>query len=190
VRTETNKLVTDLVNLDRVRSLLKTISCRRRFLAYKEHLHQQGTFTIPLGRCISDSHISKEIPSIVVESLSEGSPRSPSLSVIGGYDTSGYGVSPGSPTPDRRFHTPDVSLALDGVPKLQRSSRRTSDISMLSTDLGYASQFVCFPLIGLDDAEILVTDEVRWSKQIHKMFFHPCTTQCGEVGILIFFCPS
>lgn len=35
VRTETNKLVTDLVNLDRVRSLLKMISHRRRFLAYR-----------------------------------------------------------------------------------------------------------------------------------------------------------
>jgi len=36
MRTETNKLVTDLVNLDRVRSLLKTISYRRRFLAHLE----------------------------------------------------------------------------------------------------------------------------------------------------------
>lgn len=35
VRTETNKLVTDLVDLDRVRSLLKMISHRRRFLAYR-----------------------------------------------------------------------------------------------------------------------------------------------------------
>lgn len=35
-RTETNKLVTDLVNLDRVKSLLSTISCRRRFLAHLE----------------------------------------------------------------------------------------------------------------------------------------------------------
>ena len=35
VRTETNKLVTDLVDLDRVRSLLKMISHRRRFLALR-----------------------------------------------------------------------------------------------------------------------------------------------------------
>ena len=35
-RTETNKLVTDLVNLDRVRSLLKTISLRRQFLKHLE----------------------------------------------------------------------------------------------------------------------------------------------------------
>lgn len=35
-RTETNKLVTDLVNLDLVRSLLKTISLRRQFLKWRE----------------------------------------------------------------------------------------------------------------------------------------------------------
>ena len=51
-RTETNKLVTDLVNLDRVRSLLKTITYRRRFLAHKRQLQaerysQQGTFICP-----------------------------------------------------------------------------------------------------------------------------------------------
>jgi len=35
-RTETNKLVADLLNLDRVRSLLKTISLRRQFLRHLE----------------------------------------------------------------------------------------------------------------------------------------------------------
>jgi hypothetical protein len=49
-RTETNKLVTDLVNLDRVRSLLKMISCKKRFLAHKANAHlrrmeQQGDFS-------------------------------------------------------------------------------------------------------------------------------------------------
>jgi hypothetical protein len=36
MRTEVNKLVTDLVNLDRVRSLLRTIATRRRYLLEKE----------------------------------------------------------------------------------------------------------------------------------------------------------
>jgi len=36
VRTRTNELVTDLVNIDRVRSLLRTITQRRRFLATME----------------------------------------------------------------------------------------------------------------------------------------------------------
>jgi len=35
-RQETNKLVTDLVNLDRVRSLLKMIPPRRSFLARQD----------------------------------------------------------------------------------------------------------------------------------------------------------
>ena len=35
-RAETNKLVADLVNLDRVRSLLKTISLRKQFLTWRE----------------------------------------------------------------------------------------------------------------------------------------------------------
>ncbi|GLB42802.1 putative calcium channel [Lyophyllum shimeji] len=118
-RTETNKLVTDLVNLDRVRSLLKTISCRRRFLAYKARLAAE-----------QQQH---EIPSIVVDTLPE--PLSP-----GTPDGSHYGSAPGSPTLKQRFHSPDVSLALDLSSGLQRSSRRLSDVSMFSTDRGYSSQ--------------------------------------------------
>lgn len=79
---------------------------------------------------------SKDIPSIVVERES-----SPSPIVTPTYDGSVYGSTPGSPTPaDRRFNTPDVSLALDMTAKLQRSSRRISDISTFSTDLGYNLQ--------------------------------------------------
>jgi hypothetical protein len=36
VRNETNELVTDLVNLDYVKSMLRTISYRRRFLARQQ----------------------------------------------------------------------------------------------------------------------------------------------------------
>ncbi|KAH0580401.1 hypothetical protein H2248_001903 [Termitomyces sp. 'cryptogamus'] len=111
-RTETNRLVTDLVNLDRVRSLLKTISHRRRFLAHRErHLAEQ----------------TQEIPSIVVDTLAETpSPVTP--------DGGRFSLPQTSPTPIRRYHSPDVSLALDLTSKLQRSNRRTSDTSMLSTD--------------------------------------------------------
>jgi hypothetical protein len=38
LRNETNKLVTDLVHLDRVGSLMKMILCRRRF---REHLRKK-----------------------------------------------------------------------------------------------------------------------------------------------------
>ena len=45
VRTETNKLVTDLVNLDRVRSLLKMIIYRRRFKEHLRRIHEKGSST-------------------------------------------------------------------------------------------------------------------------------------------------
>ncbi|KAJ7661709.1 Ion transport protein-domain-containing protein [Mycena rosella] len=121
VRTETNKLVTDLVNLDRVRSLLKTISHRRRFLRYKQ---QQLLASEP------------DIPSIIVDVMPATPPNTTRDIASGGYST------PSSPTP-QRFFTPDVSLSLSSsTPRLHRSAnRRTSDISMLSGDIsGYKSR--------------------------------------------------
>ncbi|KAJ7199602.1 Ion transport protein-domain-containing protein [Mycena pura] len=117
VRTETNKLVTDLVNLDRVRSLLKTISHRRRFLRYKQ---QKLMASEP------------DIPSIIVDVMPATPPNTTKDISSGLYST------PGSPTP-QRFFTPDVSLSYS-TPRLQRSNRRTSDISMLSGDLGHRSR--------------------------------------------------
>lgn len=43
-RTEINKFVNDLVNLDRVRSLLKTIYYRRQFKAKMEEKQRQQRF--------------------------------------------------------------------------------------------------------------------------------------------------
>lgn len=117
-RTRTNKLVTDLVNLDRVRSLLKTISHRRRFLA---HMEQKR-----LSRFDS-----KEIPSIVVDTM----PETPLLSSRD-ISSLGYGSAPGSPTPEHRF-APDVLVGGSPGRGLQRSSRRISDISMLGTDFSF-----------------------------------------------------
>ncbi|KAJ7479857.1 Ion transport protein-domain-containing protein [Mycena latifolia] len=118
VRTETNKLVTDLVNLDRVRSLLKTISHRRRFLRHKQ---EQLMAAEP------------DIPSIVVDVMPATPPNTTRDISTAGYST------PSSPTP-QRFFTPDVSLS-SSTPRLQRSNRRTSDISMLSGDItGYKSR--------------------------------------------------
>lgn len=60
VRTETNKLVADLVNLDRVRSLLKMLTHRRRFLAYLENkramqMGQQGTYQSQHSHSVTNS---------------------------------------------------------------------------------------------------------------------------------------
>lgn len=134
-----NKLVTDLVNLDRVRSLLKTISYRRRFLEYLERKRaeklEQGTSNC----CISSEAVinrsysifSTEIPSIVVEDM----PGTPPLSSRD-ISSAGYEFSPGSPTPvDIRFSHSDYSVAMDhSGPKLQRSSRRLSGYSTFSAD--------------------------------------------------------
>ncbi|KAF9484619.1 high-affinity cell membrane calcium channel [Pholiota conissans] len=117
VRTETNKLVTDLVNLDRVRSLLKTISYRRRFLAHLEKKRMQK--------------YEQDIPSIVVEDMPGTPPMSSRDIASAGYDRS---QSPGSPTPnDFRFSNPDYSLSMD-MPRLQRSSRRPGSDYSISGD--------------------------------------------------------
>ncbi|KAJ3714682.1 hypothetical protein C8R42DRAFT_726172 [Lentinula raphanica] len=207
IRTETNKLVTDLVNLDRVQSLLKMISLRRRFLAHLER------------KCAESS----EIPAIVVDTMPE-TPQplpSPTLSPLrpSSRDISTVGFSgsdnsaPSTPTPMRRSnfrsvqldfgalgfdgsqfaqqqsspsfssrdsflpsHSPNTSLSLPasaammargspspkrnianaGATGLHRSNRRTSDmsqISRLSTDLGYR-----YPRdsIGDEDPSILL----------------------------------
>ncbi|KIY44406.1 hypothetical protein FISHEDRAFT_51638 [Fistulina hepatica ATCC 64428] len=154
VRTEQNKLVTDLVNLDRVRSLLKTVSHRRRFLAHRQQMlaarsSQQG------------------IPSIVVDTL-------PSTPPVSSRDISsaGYENSPGSPSPsDYRFSIPDVSLALDRSPGLHRSSRsprRASDTSFLSGDLGYTRESSLLD----DDPQVVLSSmqNSMWEGKLRALF--------------------
>ncbi|TFK68921.1 hypothetical protein BDN72DRAFT_646515 [Pluteus cervinus] len=122
-RTEKTKVVTDLVNLDRVQSLLKTIWHRRRFLKEREAQRAKRI----------DSH---EIPSIIVNEMPATPPRQTLQLPFQGSDS-----LPGSPASDRRFSGPDISLVLDPNvgSRLQRGSRRTSDISMLSLDSNYRS---------------------------------------------------
>ncbi|KAG5641382.1 hypothetical protein DXG03_005364 [Asterophora parasitica] len=64
-RTEINKLVTDLVNLDRVRSLLKSMSQRRRFRAHRERAVREQQQEIDLG---SESFWSTDL---MVEAVNE-----------------------------------------------------------------------------------------------------------------------
>ncbi|KAF7416082.1 calcium channel protein [Pleurotus ostreatus] len=126
VRTETNKLVSDLVNLDRVRSLLRSITARRRFLAYRA---QQQAKRME----------NQEIPSIVVDGLPETPPTSTRDISSAGYDSPSPSGTPWQSTPPPHHRSSsaglDFSLALDTSPGagLQRSSRRISDISLLST---------------------------------------------------------
>ncbi|KZT30145.1 hypothetical protein NEOLEDRAFT_1238275 [Neolentinus lepideus HHB14362 ss-1] len=117
VRTDQNKLVSDLVNLDRVRSLLRMITLRRRFVAERDRMR--------------DLRMSQQdIPAIVVEGLPGTPPFSRDITSPspGWSPTISPSLSPLSPV--------DVSFALDTTAGLQRSSRRLSDTSMLTTDTG------------------------------------------------------
>jgi hypothetical protein len=114
-RTETIKLVTDLVNLDRVRSLLKAISERKKFLEYREQKRA--------------AKFEQEIPSIVVEDM----PGTPPLSSRDIASAAFESPSQISLVPRHSHH--DVSFSMDIPPgsRLQRS-RRPSDYSMFSVD--------------------------------------------------------
>jgi len=117
VRTEENKLVADHVNLDRVGSLLRMISHRRRFLAHK-------------ARARLMKMEQQDIPSIVVDV-----PVTPPLrtrDIAAGLDSPATAFE--SPSAGTTFRSLDVSFMTDPTSGsgLQRS-RRASDISMLSS---------------------------------------------------------
>ncbi|KAJ4481205.1 Ion transport protein-domain-containing protein [Lentinula aciculospora] len=195
IRTETNKLVTDLVNLDRVQSLLKMISLRRRFLTHMDK--KRAPMYDPDIPAIVVDTTPETPPPLPSPSLSPSRPSSRDISTVGfsGWDNS----APSTPTPVRRTnfgsvqldfgalgfggsqfaqqqqqlssslpsqdsfspsHSPNTSLSLPagagiggggfssprrsvvgtGATGLHRSNRRTSDMSQmsrLSTDLGY-----------------------------------------------------
>ncbi|KIJ67326.1 hypothetical protein HYDPIDRAFT_127226 [Hydnomerulius pinastri MD-312] len=123
VRQETNRLVTDLVNLDKVRSLLRMITLRRRFLLEREKAlsSQRDIPTIFVNSTPATPPLSRDITS---PRSDYGQPRS-------GYDSS-------SPTPSPRILLPSPELsAMDRSfrSSLQRA-RRVSDVSMLSADMG------------------------------------------------------
>ncbi|TFK22492.1 high-affinity cell membrane calcium channel [Coprinopsis marcescibilis] len=81
VRNEVNRLVTDLVHLDRVRSLLRALTFRRRFL---RHLEQKRATRY------------EEIPSIVVEGMSDyaASTRNSMMSLNTPSPSTSYSYNP------------------------------------------------------------------------------------------------
>jgi hypothetical protein len=115
--------IDDLVNLDRVRGLLKTVYWRRRFIQHRDQ--QKRTLNAEADG----------IPAIVLEPIGS----SPEIDFDDGYDQSGEGsrrssessrsISPPS-SPPRRGPSPNLSPA--GSP-----GRRVSDASMLSIDDGW-----------------------------------------------------
>lgn len=123
IRAETNKIVTDLVDFDRVQSLLLMILYRRRYLAHREQIRQQQMQQ-------------QDIPAIIVDGLMTTPP-------VATRDI----TSPGQDTTIRRFAEPEsplstlggassseLSLAPDSPSPSLHRSRRVSDISMMSLD--------------------------------------------------------
>ncbi|OJA17446.1 hypothetical protein AZE42_05939 [Rhizopogon vesiculosus] len=120
VRQETNKLVTDLVNLDRVRSLLKMISLRRRLLAERER--------------------GLNIPAIHVDAAPSTPPPQLTRDITSPHSDQGRSDyrSP-SPSPLPRTLSPELTILESSFRSSLQRSRRTSDISMLSVDMGHSS---------------------------------------------------
>ncbi|KAF8646018.1 hypothetical protein AX16_007443 [Volvariella volvacea WC 439] len=143
-RDKKNRLVTDEVNRDRVSSLFRTILLRRKWPEMltqyrKEKMEQHAQET------------GQDIPAIVVESL-------PDTPIWGNQElplplepTSPH-HSLGSPASDRRFsaNAADSSLVVDpSGTRLQRSNRRTSDMSITS----YADSSFRSPRVSVSEED-------------------------------------
>ncbi|KAH8980165.1 Ion transport protein-domain-containing protein [Lactarius hatsudake] len=130
VRTGTNGLVTDLVNLDRVRSMLKTISYRRRFLAMRQQAHAAAS-----------DHDVPEI--IVVEDVPSTPPPLPMSSrdiTSARRHSAGFSwIEPETPTRHDQSGPSDFSPLGSNIGSSSgglRRDRRESDMSALSAELG------------------------------------------------------
>lgn len=131
VRTRTNDLVTDLVNLDRVRSLLRTIAARRRFIAQRDaHLHESST----VPEIIVD-----DTPTTPTQDITSTNRASANMSPY--RDAHDLSSRPNSYANDRWDSEVSLASRESPRPRLQRG-RRTSDISVMSADLGVRHTYV------------------------------------------------
>jgi hypothetical protein len=170
IRADTNKVVIDLVDLDRVRSLLESVSDRRHFLALRqaqeaaaaaEHgmfilrFCQSHTLTDPIPSFL-------DVPEIVVVEDVPTTPATPPPPVSSRDITSARPLSaatswtePDTPTRRDQFFDPsDVASIGGGDSRAGTSSglssssrglhrdRRYSDMSALSADLGLRYAYV------------------------------------------------
>ncbi|KAH9024879.1 Ion transport protein-domain-containing protein, partial [Lactarius pseudohatsudake] len=130
VRTGTNGLVTDLVNLDRVRSMLKTISYRRRFLAMRQQAHAAAS--------------DHDVPEIIVVEDVPSTPPPPPMSsrdiTSARRHSAGFSwIEPETPTRHDQSGPSDFSALGGSIGSSSgglRRDRRESDMSALSADLG------------------------------------------------------
>ena len=136
VRTRTNDLVTDLVNLDRVRSLLRTIAARRRFVAQRNaRLHESNT----VPEIIVD-----DTPTTPTQDITMTNRNSANMSPF--RDAHEFGSRPTSYANDRWDSEASFTSRGSPRPRLQRG-RRTSDISVMSGDLGVRHTYVAISFL-------------------------------------------
>ncbi|KAH9916480.1 Ion transport protein-domain-containing protein [Fomitopsis serialis] len=129
IRTETNKLVTDLVDFDRVQSLLLMISYRRRYLAKRDEIRRMK---------MAD----QDIPAIVVDDLL-------TTPVLITRDI----TSPSRDSSVERFSDPDSPMSPTFGDRFPDYTR-VSDISMLSLSPGLSPDMSARdPHSPVDDAQ-------------------------------------
>jgi hypothetical protein len=134
------------VNLDRVRSLLKMISLRRRYLAEREMMlnAQRGKLLFGVINIVNDPMGIVDIPAIQVDPAPSTPPPLTRDITSPRSDRGRLNSSPSSPTPSPRTLGPSPEFNVwdhASQSSLQRS-RRISDVSMLSADMGHGYWFV------------------------------------------------
>lgn len=163
-RRATTEYVEDLVNLDRVRSLLRMIACRRRYLAIRE---EQA----------AARRAEQEVPAIVVEDT----PRTPTqrswdITSSGNRDSQAFQFEADSPTPNpiRPIYGSDRNNSPDHSPN---NSQPSSPVSIprrsgvLSGDYGRYSdpRRESMPLGDKSHQQVLSTlDSSVWGEMMHE----------------------
>ena len=129
----------------------------------------------------------EDIPAIVVDATPSTPP--PTTRDITSARGDGTARTPeySSPSPSG-YYSPDLSLGESNRTSLQRS-RRTSDMSMLSTDLGNKHLSVSsieYILRYLLTKYVAIGETARYRRmKILIVCFRRCKTPCGEVSLLV-----
>lgn len=100
----------------------------------------------------------KDIPAIVVDTMPSTPPPTTRDITSARSDSTGRIPEYASPSPMNQY-SPDLALSNSNGASLQRS-RRISDMSMLSTDLGNRYMFVHFISDYASTLTILLADEI------------------------------
>ena len=164
--------MTDLVNLDRVRGLLRTIYWRRRFLAHREE-----------QRRVLNAE-SEGIPAIILDPT----PASPPLDE-NPFERISTPSPPGTPGFNPSQRPLDFSRGWSGArnsPSLSASgyprpsvSRQLSNASMLSSEDAHNRRYVRLSGVIFDDP---AAESLRWRKSLWRTMMILVVVQYGVVS--------